>query len=38
IKGVVKEMAFFFKSPMDTNVINTHQQYENLISWFQGNL
>lgn len=38
IKGVVKEMAFFFKSPMETNVINTHKQYENLISWFQDNL
>jgi len=27
VKGVVKEMAFFFKSPMDTNVINTHEQF-----------
>ncbi len=38
IKGVVKEMAFFFKSPMETDVINTHRQYEQLISWFQQNL
>ncbi len=35
IKGVVKEMAFFFKSPMDTDVINTHEQFEVLKKWFE---
>ncbi len=34
VKGVVKEMAFFFKSPMDTNVINTHEQFEELKKWY----
>lgn len=34
VKGVVKEMAFFFKSPMDTNVINTHEQFEVLKKWY----
>lgn len=34
VKGVVREMAFFFKSPMDTNVINTHQQFEVLKEWY----
>ncbi|WP_202318697.1 inositol-3-phosphate synthase [Archaeoglobus neptunius] len=34
VRGVVKEMAFFFKSPMDTNVINTHEQFEVLKRWF----
>ena len=38
MKGVIKEMAFFFKSPMDTDVINTHQQYEALKAWFRKNL
>ncbi len=36
VRGVVREMAFFFKSPMDTNVINTHQQFEELERWFRG--
>ena len=35
-KGVVKEMAFFFKSPMETDVMNTHLQYSNLVSWFKS--
>lgn len=34
VKGVVKEMAYFFKSPMDTNVINTHEQFEVLKEWY----
>ncbi len=34
ISGVVKEMAFFFKSPMDTDVMNTHEQFEMLKDWF----
>jgi len=34
IGGVVKEMAFFFKSPMDTDVINTHEQFVMLKEWF----
>ena len=36
--GVIKEMAFFFKSPMDTNVINTHEQFNLLVEWFKSNL
>ena len=36
--GVIKEMAFFFKSPMDTNVINTHEQFNQLVEWFKNNL
>ncbi len=32
--GVVKELAFFFKSPMDTDVYNTHEQYQLLVEWF----
>ncbi len=35
ISGVVKEMSFFFKSPMDSDVINTHEQFELLKSWFE---
>lgn len=34
VKGVVKEMAFFFKSPMDTKIINTHEQFELLKKWY----
>jgi len=34
LKGVVREMAFFFKSPMDTNIINTHEQFELLKKWY----
>ncbi len=37
LKGVIKELAFFFKSPMDTDVINTHQQFEMLVEWFRRN-
>lgn len=35
--GVIKEMAFFFKSPMDTDVMNTHEQFFNLVKWFREN-
>jgi len=35
ISGVVKEMGFFFKSPMDTNVVNTHEQFKILKRWFE---
>ena len=35
--GVVKELGFFFKSPMDTNEVNTHKQFEILVKWFQEN-
>ncbi len=38
LKGIIKEMAFFFKSPVDTNVINTHEQFETLVEWFKKNL
>ncbi|NPB04792.1 MAG: myo-inositol-1-phosphate synthase [Aquificae bacterium] len=33
-KGVVKELAFFFKSPMETEEYNTHRQFEMLKDWF----
>ncbi|HEC75880.1 MAG TPA: myo-inositol-1-phosphate synthase [Thermoplasmatales archaeon] len=33
--GVIKEMAFFFKSPMENRVINTHEQFYQLVSWFR---
>ncbi len=36
--GVIKEMAFFFKSPMESNVINTHEQFQMLVNWFKNNL
>jgi len=35
-KGVIKELAFFFKSPMDTDIYNTHQQYKVLVEWFNS--
>ncbi|MCS7130817.1 MAG: inositol-3-phosphate synthase [Archaeoglobaceae archaeon] len=34
IGGVVKELAFFFKNPMDCDVVNTHEQFEILKKWF----
>jgi myo-inositol-1-phosphate synthase len=34
--GVIKEMAFFFKSPMETNIVNTHEQFVMLKEWFNG--
>lgn len=34
VGGVVKELAFFFKSPMDCEVMNTHEQFEMLRKWF----
>ena len=34
IYGVVRELGFFFKSPMDTNNVNTHSQFEELVKWF----
>jgi myo-inositol-1-phosphate synthase len=37
MKGVIKELGFFFKSPMDTMIINTHQQFEMLKEWFVNN-
>ena len=36
--GIIKEMAFFFKSPMESNVINTHEQFHQLINWFRESL
>ncbi|KAA0013426.1 MAG: myo-inositol-1-phosphate synthase [Thermoplasmata archaeon] len=33
--GVIKEMAFFFKSPMESNVINTHEQFQQLVNWYR---
>ncbi len=32
--GVVKELGFFFKSPMETDMVNTHKQFEILVDWF----
>lgn len=32
--GVIKELGFFFKSPMETNVLNTHKQFEILVDWY----
>ncbi len=37
LSGVIKEMAFFFKNPMDTNEVNTHRQFETLVEWFRKN-
>ncbi len=34
IYGVVKELGFFFKSPMDSDIVNTHEQFEILKKWF----
>ncbi|MEM0215292.1 MAG: inositol-3-phosphate synthase [Archaeoglobaceae archaeon] len=34
VGGVVKELAFFFKSPMDCEIVNTHEQFEILKKWF----
>ncbi|MCX8172316.1 MAG: inositol-3-phosphate synthase [Archaeoglobaceae archaeon] len=34
IGGVVKELAFFFKNPMDCEIVNTHEQFEILRNWF----
>ena len=36
IKGVVKELSFFFKSPMDTDIYNTHKQFEIMVNWFNS--
>jgi len=32
--GVIKEMGFFFKSPMETDIVNTHKQFEILSDWY----
>jgi len=32
--GVVKELGFFFKSPIETDIVNTHRQFEILAEWF----
>jgi myo-inositol-1-phosphate synthase len=34
VGGVVKELAFFFKSPMECEIINTHEQFQILKKWF----
>ena len=38
LAGVIKELAFFFKSPLDTEVYNTHQQFEILNEWYWNTL
>jgi len=38
LKGVVKELAFFFKSPMETDEYNTHRQFEVLKDFLNTNL
>jgi len=35
-KGVIKELAFFFKSPMETKIYNAHQQFQNLVEWYRS--
>ncbi len=34
VSGVVKELSFFFKSPMECDIVNTHEQFEILKRWF----
>jgi myo-inositol-1-phosphate synthase len=34
--GVIREMGFFFKSPMDTDIVNTHRQFEILKEWYKN--
>ncbi|AGK60739.1 Myo-inositol-1-phosphate synthase [Archaeoglobus sulfaticallidus PM70-1] len=34
--GVIKELGFFFKSPMEIDVVNTHKQFEELVSWYKS--
>jgi myo-inositol-1-phosphate synthase len=34
VGGVVKELAFFFKSPMECEIMNTHEQFQVLKKWF----
>jgi len=34
--GVIKELGFFFKSPLDSNIVNTHQQFEVLKNWYKN--
>ena len=36
--GVIKQMAFFFKSPMESNTINTHEQFQQLAGWFKNTI
>ncbi|MFQ6050924.1 MAG: inositol-3-phosphate synthase [Candidatus Hydrothermarchaeota archaeon] len=31
--GVIKEMGFFFKDPMDSKKVNTHEQFMELVEW-----
>ncbi len=37
MKGVIKELGFFFKSPMESDIVNTHEQFEILKDWFIEN-
>jgi myo-inositol-1-phosphate synthase len=34
ISGVVKELGFFFKDPMESDLVNTHEQFSELINWY----
>jgi len=34
-KGIIRELAFFFKSPMNAKTYNAHQQFYDLIKWFK---
>jgi myo-inositol-1-phosphate synthase len=34
VGGVVRELAFFFKSPMECEIMNTHEQFQILKKWF----
>lgn len=35
VRGIVKELGFFFKSPMESNLVNTHTQFEELRNWYE---
>ena len=35
VKGVVRELSFFFKSPMETEEYNIHSQFQKLVTWFK---
>jgi len=34
LKGTVKELGFFFKNPMNSAVVNTHEQFAELVKWY----
>lgn len=36
LKGTIKELGFFFKSPMESGVVNTHEQFRELVEWYSA--